>query len=256
MFATLRYLTLTAIRDRLFATMMVALAILSAMAAFIGGKTMIEMQQSTVTFVAFSCRLVVIVGLVLFATIHIRRCFENREILLLLSRPISRVGFVLSYWVSLTCLALMLVLPATVMVWIAGHPPLDGLIFWSVSLFLEAMLLLAVTLFFALSLNSILSSAFGTLGFYILARMIGSFVAISTSEFRSKITALDSGIDQIIATVALVMPRLDLFGRAEWLIHGLDATDNATLPLVMAQSLVYTALILSASVFDFQRKRF
>lgn len=251
---TLKYIFLTAIRDRLFASMMVALGLAALACSFLGDKTVIEERETSAALVGFASRLIVIAGLVLFVAVHVRRTFENREILLLLSRPMSRLGLVLAYWASFSSIAVLIVLPATAAVWLVGQPGAAGLAIWAVSLGLEAMLMVAFALFFSLTIGSVVAAAAGTLGFYILARGIGVFSAIATGEFRSATTGFDQGVDQAIGYIAWLVPRLDLFGQSSWLVHG--APEPAVMALIAAQAAIYTSLIVTAAAFDFERKRF
>ena len=251
---TLKYLFLTAIRDRLFVSMMVALGLAALACSFLGDKTVVEENETAAALIGFASRLIVIGGLVLFVSVHVRRTFENREILLLLSRPMSRLGVVLAYWASFSAIALLIVLPAAALVWLVGQPGLAGLALWAASLALEAMLMVAFALFFSLTIGSVVASAAGALGFYILARGIGVFTAIATGEFRNATTGFDQGVNQAIGYVAWVVPRLDLFGQSSWLVHG--APEPAMIALIGAQAVIYTALIVTAAAFDFERKRF
>lgn len=254
MHTTLKYLFLTAIRDRLFASMLVALALIALVCSFIGDKTVVEGSETVSALAGFSSRLLVIAGLSLFVAVHVRRTFENREILLLLSRPMSRPGLVVAYWASFSAIAALTVVPAAVAIWLVGQPDLGGLVWWAVSLALEAMLMVAIALFFSLTIGSVVAAAAGTLGFYILGRGIGVFTAIATGEFRSADTGLDQAVNSAIGYIAWIVPRLDLFGQSSWLVYG--APEAGMIVLIAAQALVYTALIVTAAIFDFERKRF
>ena len=251
---TLKYLVLTAIRDRLFVSMMAALGFAALACSFLGDKTVVEEREASAAFIGFTSRLIVIAGLVLFVAVHVRRTFENREILLLLSRPMSRLGLVIAYWASFSAIAVLIVLPATTAVWFVGQPAPAGLALWATSLALESMLMVAFALFFSLTVGSVVAAAAGTLGFYLLARGIGVFAAIATGEFRSASTGFDQAVDQAIGYIAWLVPRLDLFGQSSWLVQA--APGAAMIALIVAQAFVYTGLIVAAAAFDFERKRF
>ncbi len=252
--ATLTYLLITAVRDRLFVAVVVAVALIALVGAFIADQTVIEDAETAASFVGFSVRLVVIVGIVLFVAVHVRRLFDTREILLLLSRPIGRAGFVLSYWASLSAISLMLTVPAAALLWWVADPPLDGLWVWAFTVAMEAVVMTGVALFFALGLGSVVGAVFATLAFYLLARMIGVLLAIAASDFRTRASDFDRFFDEAAGWLAMIVPRLDLYGQGRWLVYGLD--DAGVILTLCVQSVVYTGLVLAAAVYDFERRHF
>ncbi len=64
---------------------------------------------------------------------------------------------------------------------------------------------------------------------------------------------IDGALDQVVAVLALVLPRLDLFGRSAWLVHGLG--DETGLGLALLQGALYVLLLGAAASFDFGRRQ-
>jgi len=60
--------------------------------------------------------------------------------------------------------------------------------------------------------------------------------------------------DAVIHGVAAILPRLDLFARTDWLVHGLDGAAGLWLPAV--QTAVYVPLLVVVAALDLRRKRF
>lgn len=253
MLSTLRYILLTAVRDRLFAATAIAIVLITLLATFLADQAVIEGSAYSIAFAGFGIRLFVIASLVLFVALHVRRGFESREMLLILSRPVSRHGLVFAYWLGFMAVAGLLTLLAGLSLLAVTADNASGLVAWLLSLWLEAGILIAFALFFALSLPSPVAVALGTLAFYILARMIGILVAIANSEFRSFSDPVSRGTEDAAEVLGLILPRLDLFARTDWLVYGLEGDHR--LPVIGAQALVYTALILVAAIHDFERKR-
>ena len=255
MFVTFRYIVLTAVRDRLMVGLTLALLGAVLVASFLGEATFMEARETALTFAGFSTRLILITGLVLFVCFHVQRSFENREVDLMLSRPVSRTQFVLITWAGFSGVALMMALVAVIVLPIADMPPPGALGLWAASLVLEALLMVAVALFFSLSLRSAVASVMASFGFYLAARMTGFLLGIVQSDWNSAAsTALGGMVSQAIYVVGLVLPRLDLFGQTWWLSYG-DTEGGALIP-VLAQAGVYLPLLLGAAVFDFRRRRF
>jgi hypothetical protein len=55
-----------------------------------------------------------------------------------------------------------------------------------------------------------------------------------------------------VDAIALLLPRLDLATRSEWLLYG--APNAAELAVASGALVLYTALLAAAGMFDFQRR--
>jgi len=247
--ATIKLVLLTALRDRLFIGLFALLAAASAVAMFLGSTSIGEQLQSAIVFAAASGRLVLILGLTIFAAFHIQSLFDTREIEAILARSISHTQFIVSYWLGLAAVAVLIAVAFTlVVVFLAGIS--GAALAWAVTLVLECVVMLAVVVFSGLKLERATSTVLFTLGFYALARLMGFFVAIretTTSSFFSDL--VKHGLD----AVALFIPRLDLFSQTEWLIY---ADSHVALGFPVLQSVLFVALVLAASIFDMKRKQF
>jgi len=250
-FVTFRYILLTAFRDRLMAGLAIALVGAVLVAGFLGEATFMEEREMALSFAGFSTRLILMTGLILFVCFHVQRSFENREVDLMLSRPISRPQFVLITWAAFSGVAVLMALVAVVLVPLAGWPAPGGLALWAGSLVLESLLVVAVALFFSITLRTAVGSALATLGFYLLARMTGFLLGVVQAE-RGTVTS--DLLGYAVYLVGLVLPRLDLFGQTWWLAYG--DTEGGALLTVVVQTAVYIPLLLAATVFDFRRRRF
>lgn len=253
MIATFCYIWLTAIRDRLVLAMLIGIAAIALLGGFVGDKTIVEADAATASFVGAATRLLIVLGLVVFAASHLNRSAENGELMMILSRPISRPALVVAYWASFWLIGALLTMPATLVLWALAAPPAGGLLLWAASLVLEAGVIVAVALLFAVSISSVVAVVLGVLGFYVLARIIGVLLAIRHSELRSFSGTFDLGVERTLDVIAMVIPRLDLFGRSGWLVHGID--DLSILVTLVAQAAAFTALALAAAVFDFERRQ-
>ncbi len=251
----LRYLLLTAVRDRLMLAMLAALAAVWLLAAFAGGTSVVEDRAASIVFAGFAARLVVVLGIVLFTALHVRRLNESRELYLILSKPVSRAAFVAAYGAGLALLGVLLAIAAGAAVAVAGWiPPAPaGLAAWTASLAVETAVMAAFALFVTLGGTSPLGGMLAALGFYALARMLGVLLAIVRSELRGA-GGFNAWVDGSIEVLGLVLPRLDLFADSRWLVHGIEAPE--TLALLVLQGAAYAGLLAAAAVFDVTRRRF
>lgn len=249
--ALLRYMLLSAVRDRLFLALPILLALGAALVIFLSGSAIIEQREMAAALLGAGSRVVVIVGMILFVCLHVRQAMAGGEIAFILSRPISRGAFVLIYAASLMLIGALCVIGATILVWLGARPDLGGLGIWAYGLLLETELMILAALFFGLILNSAISASLACLGFYVLARLSGLLGALAQ-------TTEASGIDLVLGwgfkITSLIIPRLDFFTRSEWLVYGWNG-NAMDIVWATAQSVVFAPLIVSATMIDFSRKR-
>jgi hypothetical protein len=246
------YIMATALRDRLFLAFLVLTTLAVAIGVFIGGTAVVEKHELSVVYVATATRLILVMGLVLFVCFHLRRAFESREVEMMLSRPISRVNFVFAHVISFVVLALVAVVIAAVVVGLVARPEPAALLRWSLSLWLECIIMVLTAMFFSLALPSAVANVLACIGFYVLARMIGLLTGIA------KVTSEDATLlhfaGQVMEAISIVIPRLDLFGQTSWLIYGVGS--EISFAVIALQGLVYTPLIVAAAIFDMERWQF
>lgn len=254
MLTNIRYILLTALRDWLFAALMAGVVACVLIAHTLGSTALIETQQMTLSYCAASVRVVVMTGLIVFTCFHVRSAFDNREIDVFLSRPITRVSLVLSYWLGFAAVATLLVVPTVGLIALQGLLSGPGFAFWAVSLLAECYLVVAVALFASFTLGSAVTSVMASMGFYALARMMGFFIVTSQSDSLFEQHGINVMLTGAFGGISAIMPRLDFFAKSEWLIYGLKNTGE--LRLFLLQGLVFIPLLILATVISFRRKQF
>lgn len=250
----IRYILLTALRDWLFVGLLLGVAACAMISSSMGDMAMVEPEQLKLTYAAASSRLVLVVGLIVFVCFHIRNGFDTKEIDVFLSRPISRPSLVLSYWLGFSVVALLLVVPTIGVVYYVGALDQHGFAMWAMSFVFEILLVVAAALFSAFTLKSAVSSVMASLGFYVLSRMMGFFIATSNSTLLFRSSELNNFSKFVMEHLAIFVPRLDFFGKTEWLIYGME--DVADMHRFTLQAVIFIPLLLAATIIDFRRKQF
>ncbi len=247
--ATIRLVLLTALRDRLFGGLIVLLAVSTALAIFLGGVAISEQLQMAVVVAAGSGRIILVLGLTVFAAIHIQGLFETREVEAILARAISRPRFVLAYWLGFSCIAVVLagLFGGFIVVMIGAS---IGTLVWAGTLIAECLIVLGVVMFAGLMLERATATVLFTVGFYALARLMGFFVGIRDTVDQTPINAFIKGLMDV---VLLFIPRLDLFAQSSWVLYTPERIDFSFLAI---QSSLFVTLILGAAAFDLRRKQF
>ncbi len=250
---TIKYVFLTAIRDRLFFAIF-GLGIVSFLiSCFFGAGTVTEIQETRLAFAAGSLRVTLALGLIVFVCFHIRRIFESRELDVILTKPMSRLTFIMSYLSGLVFVAFLLAAFACLLIMLLGRfqQPQPALL-WGFSLFLEGMIVLSFALCVSLIVKSAVLSVLGSISFYLIARMMGFFMfMVHNPTMQGGAKGLGT---KFIKVVSVIVPRLDQFALSEWLVYGVDY--KAALTLIVLQAFVYIPFLVSVGYFDFRRKQF
>jgi len=252
--ATIKYIILTAIRDKLFLGLFIVAFLVIGISKFLGITALSEQQQMAIVYATGTIRFVIIFGLILFISIHIRRFFETREIEVILTHPISRTKFILAYWIGTIFITAIIAIPIIITsALVVGIINWDGFLLWSFSLILEGIIVSAIALFGSLILKSSVSSVIFTTCFYSLARMSAFIMATANSPIVASNDLIKYIAKPVFITISSVMPRLDQFSQTSWIVYGFE---NNLYGFIFLQTIIYTALILSASVIDFKNKEF
>ncbi len=253
MLTTARYILITALRDRLFIGLFIAVFIAFGVSIFLGSTALVEEAQATNAYIAGSTRGIIIVGLIVFVCFHVRTAFDNKEIELMLSRPISRFTFIFSYWLGFNIIAFILVASLVISFKAFLYVPTTGLLIWGASMFLECTLIVAFSLFASLILRSAVTAVLLCFGFYLMARMMGFFLYIIEQPHLFKNTV---GLitEKLLYLVSAALPRLDLFADSELLVYAIP--EDFDFSLIITQTIIYVPLLLIMAYLDFRRKQF
>lgn len=247
--ATIHLIVVTALRDRLLAGLFLLLAVTTALAIFLGGTALSEQLQSALVMAAGAGRVILVLGLTIFAAFHIQGLFETREVEAILARAISRGQFVVAYWLGLSLLAVIAAgVFVLVIAFIANFTA--GSLIWGVTVVAECVIIVGVVTFAGLMLERATPTVMFTMGFYALARLMGFFVGIRDTVEDSSVSRI---VRPMLDTVTLFVPRLDLFGQTRWIVYGFDNINGIFL---IAQTAAFLAVVLTAAIFDLKRKQF
>lgn len=246
----LKYALLAALRDKLLLSMFVVFMVGASLSVFLASSAIIEKDQFTLVFTAASLRLVSVLGLVLFVVFFVRRSFDSKDIEFLLSRPLSRVQVIVTYAIAFSLIAVLMTMAVGVALYSVA-PHLFGLnhVIWLISVVLESVAMVCVSLFFAMQITSAASAAMASLGVYVLGRLMGQLLGIIDS------TLVDGqGLYAMaLQIVSVITPRLDLLGQSSWLLYGVNSGD---IFFAFVQVFSFSLLVVSAACLDFSRRQF
>ena len=248
---TIKYIFLTAFRDRLYQALFAVIILTFLFTRFIGEVTLVEQQEANIIFFVNIFRLILVLGMSIFTCLHISRMFENKEIEMMLSKPINPFVFIFSLFIGYWLTSILFILGAFVLLTFSTHN-FSALSIWSLSVFFEIGVLLAFALFVAIILKNPIISIIATITFYILGRMIGFFLYFTERQVSIKADVLDFIMHKFIYYISAILPRLDSFSKSSWII----SNDFALSEVAIIQALIFIPFVLIMAVFDLKRKEF
>ncbi len=246
------YVLKAAVRDRIILSFFFILVVALSISMFLGSSAVTEKDQFAFVFLSSSLRIAGALGLVMFVIFYIRRAFDTKDVEYQLSRPVSRVSYIVSHAAAFSILALLIgglvsgiVLAASIDYFSEAH------LLWALSLLVEYTVMVNVALFFSMVLPSAPAGAIVTLAFYVLARMIGQL--LGTAEATGGVEIMEV-LAVLMNIISIIVPRLDLMAQSSWLVYGEVALSDVL--FVVAQGLVFVFLVVLASIVDLVRKQF
>jgi ABC-type Na+ efflux pump permease subunit len=226
-----------------------AVALGIALGGFLGQVALTEsrmVQAAVLAALLRVCAVFLIAGQVVAS---VRREIDDRRLELALSLPLSRSSHYLGRLAGFAFCGTLLAaaFAAPLLLW---APP-AAVLAWALSLSCELALVAAAALFFAMTLAQLVPALAATAGLYLLGRAMSAMQAIAAGPLTEE-SALNLIARHALDAVALVLPALDRVTRTEWLLYGLP--DPRAYAAGLGSLAVYTALLMAAGVFDFQRR--
>lgn len=210
-----------------------------------------ESAQYRLVLYAAGMRLAAVFVMALLVSTSILREIDDHVVELILARPVSRgdwfIGKLLGYITAAICLAALVSLPLLL------QAPMAGLA-WCYSLILELIIVVAATLAFAMTLRQITVALSVVAGFYLLSRGIAGLVLISTGPTIDRSLISIRFIAWLVDLLAYVLPDLDRFTNAAWLVDAMPSA--ADLGLLTVHTAVYASVLVGIGLFDLHRRNF
>lgn len=248
----IKYILAAALKDRIVLSFLILVAVGISLSVFLGSASVTEKDQTSIVFAGSLLRFSSIITLVLFSVFYIRKAFDTLDVEYMLTRPITRLQYLTSYFLAFSMLALaMTALVFITLVAMPGSFNISGVILWSGSLLVELIIVASISIFFAFALSSAVSATLITFAFYALSRMIGGILSVINSDLDNSIMLI---IEKLMLLISVVIPRLDLLGQGDWLIYAQN--NSISWPFIIGQGGIFVGLIFCATFIDFKNKQF
>lgn len=239
-------------RDRFIFGLLIGMIMAVLISSFLGGTALVESEEMRVIYAATSCRFIIMIGLMVFISFHIKRLFENKEMDVFLSRVPARSSIILSLVTAFVLISFVIIAQATVILMLVYMQNILNILYWGLTLCLEALIVVSMSVFFSVVIRSATLGLLISFAGYLLSRVIGNFVAyIDISGFHFSFNGI---IEAILKIASIVIPRLDLFGKTGVIVY--SDYNLSSFSVLIAQAAIYSVFIISCAIFDMRTKEF
>jgi len=247
-----KYTFFEALKNRLFAIMIIGLVCVFGLIEFVGELAITESGQIQAGITALIIRLFAVFITCLFVITSMVREFNDKTLDVLLSFPVSRQTYYYAKLLGFLVLAIFIVVLVSLL--LLFYSDAIQVMLWSFSLLCELLILISLCILFLFTFGSITSAFTTVIAFYLLARSMDSIRLISESPLLETTSFSQTFIDFLVDAIAYVLPGLNQYARTEWLVYETGSVSD--LYPVLVQTVIYTVLISAAALFDFYRKNF
>ncbi|GGZ06504.1 ABC transporter permease [Pseudoduganella plicata] len=223
-----------------------------ALSAFLGALALTETRETQAALLAallrFACAAIVAV----YVVASIVREAHDKQAEMLLALPAGRGAWLLGRLAGFALLAMLAALPAGLLTCALAAPA--QAVLWTTGLLCELWIVAVFAAFCALGLGHAAPALCATGGFYLLARSAAVLQWLAHDATQRTPDAGQRFIGAAADMIAFLLPGLDGFARAEWLLYGTGTA--ADLGAVLAQTAIFLTLLTAACLVDLHRRRF
>ena len=186
----------------------------------------------------------------LFVIASMVRELQDKGLELVLSMPVARGTYCagrLAGFAGVSTLPTLACIPA-----LAWFAPPEQVALWTISLGLELLIVIAMSLLCALTFPQATWALGTVIGFYVLSRAMAALQLMAHGSPAAGMSVSQWIIGAFVDALAFVLPDLDRFTESDWLVYG--AGTIADLGFAAMQTLIYVALLCASALFDLYRK--
>lgn len=237
-----------AIRDKFLLFILAGVLGFFLISLFIGELAITEGAVTQAAILASALRLFAVFSMGLFVITSMIREFNDKGFELILSHPVPRSSYYLGKFIGFSCVAMLIAFMC--LCCLSFYIPVSLVLFWSLSLFCELLIIISLSLLCVFSFNSITISFSVVMAFYLLSRSIEVIQLISESPILAVSSISHKFMNGVLDVIAYLIPDLYRFTQTDWLIYQSDFNPIEFL----TQTLIYVILLSSVSMFDLYRK--
>lgn len=249
LYVMITYILKRAVRDKIAMAFFLSIVCAISLSIFLGSSAVTEQDQFSVVFISSALRLIAVFIVLLFCTQYVRNSFETLEVEYLLTRPLSRLSFLVAHAVAFMIIALVIGGAITILLSLLPFKT-EFVLRWGGELVLELIVVAQACLFFSIVISSQVAATLAATGLYVLSRLIGEVLGII---HQAGTYGLMLFLEKIMLVISFFVPRLDLLAQSNSLLYGEYSSE---IGYVIGQVCILVFVILTASYIDLKRKQF
>ncbi len=247
-----RYTVVEAVRTRLPLLTLIIIGLLLGASFFVREIAITESTRFQTVFYAATTRFAIVFVAALYAIASMAREFQDKGLDVALALDLPRSHYIVGKLAGFLVIAVTLAVAAGLpLIPLAGG---EAVAAWSVSLAFELAIVLALSVFCAVTFNQLMPAASFVIAFYLFARALTGIRLISANPIADAMSFGHRAMSWLIEALALFIPALDGWTRTEWLID--RAVSWATVVEIAAHSALLVVILTAAAVFDMHRRNF
>lgn len=247
-----QFTILESLRNRLLLLSFLVLGISFTLVEFIGDLAITEHRVTQVAILAAFLRMSAVVMVTLFVVSSTVRELHDKTLEMILAMPIRRGTYYLGKLTGFICIAGLIALFFSLLLFFYAAP--GQVIIWMLSLLMELILVVALSLVMLFTFNQVPSAFTGVFIIYGASRIVTSIYLMSKYPIIAHTTIAQKFMDGLIEALTWVLPDLHRFTQTSWLTYQ-EADWGLLLPL-LGQTSIYLVFLSFIALFDFYRKNF
>ena len=246
------YTIIESLRNRLLLLSFLVIGISFALVEFIGDLAITDHRVTQVAILAAFLRISAVVMVTLFVVSSTVRELQDKTLEMILAMPIRRGNYYLGKLIGYFYIALLVSIIFSVLLLL--YADAEQVFIWMISLFLELILVVALSLVMLFTFNQVPSALTAVFIIYGASRIVTSIFLMAKFPVIAHTSMAQKFMDSVIELMTWLLPDLHRFTQTEWLAYN-TAEWGVLLPL-FGQTMVYLIFLSFIALFDFYRKNF
>lgn len=247
-----RYTVLEAVRTRIPLLTLACVALLLGASFFVREIAIAESARFQTAFYASTVRFAIVFVAALHCVASIAREFQDKGLDVMLALDVPRSHYIVGKLAGFVTIGVALaVAVALPLVPLAGAAAASA---WCASLAIELAIVVAFSVFCAVTFNQLMPAMSVVMAFYLFARALTAMRLIGANPIADAQALSHQVMTWLVEGLALVVPALDEWTRTAWLVDG--GNGWVALPRLVAHGALFVVVVAAAAVFDMHRKNF
>lgn len=247
-----KFTIIESVRNRLLLLSFLILGISFAMVEFIGDLAITEHRVTQVAILAAFLRMSAVVMVTLFVVSSTVRELHDKTLEMILAMPIRRGSYYLGKLIGYFYIAAIVALMFSAL--LLMYADAEQVAIWSISLFFELVLVVALSLVMLFTFNQVPSALTAVFIIYGASRIVTSIFLMAKYPIIAHTSMAQQFMDAIIELMTWLLPDLHRYTQTEWLAY--NTADWSTLLPLLGQTVIYLIFLSFIALFDFYRKNF